>query len=265
MSIIIFPVETKSFLLNNLNNLISCWDKTILLKKYLKFTKLADNKDKLLKILQYIIKLIVFSSKLRLRLSAGSTGSALTDLKSFASTLSLARRLGRLGNWSSSLQDLCELPTTIYSPNFILKFTSIGSSFGNDLLDDWICLQKGKLLQKVSYIDVLDSWSTNLWFISTSIDLYFNMKKLLLLYKERERGVKSKSACDDIDKDKYTTDLKIFELKLAISKQICDWTFCWWEIADWTRRLGPNSELIPIISGFMSAVIGAIKGWRKLE
>lgn len=203
--------------------------------KILAFLKVTDNKDKLLKVLQYICKLLVVSS----------FTARTADLKSFASTLSLARKLGRLGNWLPALEELNELSTeTNKSLEWTLQTISALSSLGNDLLDDWICLQKGKLLTKQPYLDELDHWSTRLWFISVSIDLHFAVKKLRKTPKE--------------DSTKHTDAL------LTVAKLSCDWLFCLWEIAAWSAA-GGISEYVPVFAGFSAACLGSIRGWRKLK
>lgn len=203
--------------------------------KILAFLKVTDNKDKLLKVLQYICKLLVVSS----------FTARTTDLKSFASTLSLARKLGRLGNWLPALEELNELSKEAdKSLKWTLQAISALSSLGNDLLDDWICLQKGKLLVKQPYLDELDQWSTRLWFVNVSIDLHFALKKL------------QKTSKDD--------PTKRTDAILTVAKLGCDWLFCWWEIADWSAA-GGVSEYVPVFAGLSAACLGAIRGWRKLK
>lgn len=211
-------------------------------EKFLKFLTIADNKDKLLKVLQYIVKLIVVTRGKNLLKPANSSA---VDLKSFASTLSLARKLGRLGNWLPGLQDLYELSTDCsVDSDHVLKVIGTSASIGNDLLDDWICLQKGRLLSKSAYLDTLDLWSTRLWFISVSIDLNFTIKKFSRL----------KAADEDYNKKKM-------DLVLTASKQLCDWTFCLWELGNFSKY----NEHVPVLAGLSAAIIGAIRGWRKIK
>ena len=223
--------------------------------KLLKFLTVADNKDKLLKVLQYIAKLVIVSKGAALLKPVN--GNAI-DLKSFASTLSLARKLGRLGNWLPGVQDLYELtikesPEPTYT-DYILKVLSASASVGNDLLDDWICLQKGRLLQKESYLDNLDLWSTRLWFVSVSIDLNFTVRKLQSL---KSSLYESPSSDDKLAEYKR----KELDLILTAAKQFCDWTFCIWELANF----GKYNEHVPVLAGLSAAVIGAIRGWRKIK
>lgn len=212
--------------------------------KILKFLTVADNKDKLLKVLQYIVKLVLVTKGAALLKPADGYAS---DLKSFASTLSLARKLGRLGNWLPGIQNLYDLFTGPSSSDYILKVLSASASVGNDLLDDWICLQKGRLLLKESYLDILDLWSTRLWFISISIDLNFTLRKLQSL-----RSSSSKPSDEDYKK-------KELDLVLTVSKQVCDWIFCIWEMT------GFVNETVPVVAGLSAAVIGAIRGYRKIK
>lgn len=211
-------------------------------ERLLKFLTAADNKDKLLKVLQYIVKLVLVTKGAA---SLKPVDGNASDLKSFASTLSLARKLGRLGNWLPGLQDLYyDLSTgPDNSSDYILKLLSTSASVGNDLLDDWICLQKGRLLVKESYLDVLDRWSTRLWFISVSIDLNFSLRKLQSLRLSGDEEYKKKK----------------LDLALTASKQVCDWIFCIWELA------GFRNETVPVISGLSAAVIGVIRGYRKIK
>ena len=214
-------------------------------EKILKFLTVADNKDKLLKVLQYIVKLVIVTKGAALLKPNNSNA---IDLKSFASTLSLSRKLGRLGNWLPGFQDLydliCNGKLELSNADYIAKVLSASASIGNDLLDDWICLQKGRLLQKETFLDNLDLWSTRLWFISVSIDLNFTIRKL--------KELKSSSS----DRKK-----KEMDLILTAGKQFCDWTFCIWELAD----LGKYNEKVPVLAGLTAAVIGAIRGWRKIK
>ena len=215
-------------------------------QKFLKFLTVADNKDKLLKVLQYIVKLIIVTRGKSLLKPANSSA---VDYKSFSSTLSLARKLGRLGNWLPGLQDLHELSTnSSIDSDHLLKLIGATASVGNDLLDDWICLQKGRFLLKQPYLDNLDLWSTRLWFISVSIDLNFTIKKLTKLFNDEPKST------EDFDK-------KRLDLLLTAAKQLCDWTFCIWELAN----LSEFSEHAPVLAGLSAAVIGAIRGWRKIK
>jgi hypothetical protein len=210
----------------------------IIHEKFIKFLKIADNKDKLLKILQYLVKLVLLAATKRSQ-----------DLKSFATTLSLARKLGRLGNWLPAINEIiCTNPKAGHTET--LKLFGIVSSLGNDLLDDWIALQKAKLLVKQPYLDTLDLWSTRLWFISTSIDIHFTLQKFkiyLNIRKNRDNSQKLQS--QDVD------------LFLTLAKQTCDWTFCFWELANLSESL--NSH-VPIVAGLAAASIGALRGWRKI-
>ena len=221
--------------------------------KLLKFLKFSENKDKLLKVLQYLIKLIIISTRQR---------GPLNDLKSFASTLSLARKLSRLGNWLSGIKDLNDLKI-LNRNNFdisldsVLMLVATVSSIGNDLLDDWICLQKTKLLTKRPYLNTLDLWSTRLWFVSVSIELFFTLQKLKLIINQTDDDREKENEDDyHFKRNKRHTDTI-----LTASKQLCDLTFCLWELAD----LSSFNEYIPVASGLTAATIGAIRGWRKLE
>lgn len=238
-------IITNASKLIPLNTLLKCVN-SVNFDKFLGFLKIADNKDKLLKILQYIVKLILV------------TRGPVDDFKAFASTLSLARKLGRLGNWLPGLQDLRDLltqpPSKFATADFALNLIATGASVGNDLLDDWICLQKGRLLSKKPYIDTLDLWSTRLWFLSVSIELHFTLKKLVLLNSEHAKSDKST--------EEYKMQLKKrTDVLLTASKQLCDWTFCIWELAN----LAAFNEHVPVIAGLSAATIGAIRGWRKLK
>lgn len=222
--------------------------------KLLSFLKIADNKDKLLKILQYIIKLIMVT-----RGQAFKSGSSV-DFKAFASTLSLSRKLGRLGNWLPGIKDFQELislhPESFDNGDFILNFIGTGASIGNDLLDDWICLQKGRLLHKMSYLDTLDLWSTRLWFISVSIDLNFTLKKLNSVIFDNNAKI-SMNPEEYKDLAKKRTDII-----LTACKQFCDLTFCIWELANLSSSV---NEHVPVVAGLSAAIIGAVRGWRKLK
>lgn len=215
-------------------------------EKFLKFLTIADNKDKLLKVLQYVVKLIIVTRGKNLLKPANNSE---IDLKSFASTLSLARKLGRLGNWLPGLQDLYELLGEIsIDSDYAFKILGTTASIGNDLLDDWICLQKGRFCVKQPYLDGLDLWSTRLWFISVSIDLNSTIKKLKNQNKSKSNNQ------EDHDKKKL-------DLLLTAGKQFCDWTFCFWELAN----LSEYNEHVPLFSGLSAAIIGAIRGWRKIK
>ena len=215
--------------------------KSLNFEKVFRFLAVADNKDKLLKLLQYVVKLIIVTRGYR-----KSTLERAADLKSFAATISLARKLGRIGNWLPGIQDLHVLAAAP-ARNFV-RLVGATASVGNDLLDDWICLQKSRLLSKKSYLDILDLWSTRLWFISVSVDLNLTLKKL------KEMGKWTELPSDEFNK-------KRTDLVLTASKQLCDWTFCVWELAD----LGRYNEQVPVIAGLCAAAIGAIRGWHKIK
>lgn len=232
-----------------------------LLAKLLKFLTIADNKDKLLKILQYVVKLVVVArTSLRLAVSGGDNDKNAADFKAFASTLSLARRLSRLGNWLPTMHELAHLTHGAAPANdHLLHTVSTTASLINDLLDDWICLQRGRLLRKQPYLDRLDAWSTRLWFLSVSIELQFTLRKLLHLTVSRIDPSDKHAVANDAIYRKKRTDLL-----LTGSKQICDWLFCWWELADWSVW-GHGSQYVPVAAGLTAATIGAIRGWRKLN
>lgn len=220
------------------NHILKYLKSFINVEKILKFLKVADNKDKILKTFQYIVKLIILT-----RGHVKPLNGNAADLKSFTSLISLARKLGRLGNWFPGLQDLYELS----SSGSVIELTGTLASVGNDILDDWICLQKGRLLMKKPYLDILDAWSTRLWFISTTIELNFTVRKLKNHLKV--------STCDG-DYLKKRTDLILTGIK-----QICDWIFCVWEL----RGLERYNEHVPIVAGLSAALVGVIRGWRKIK
>jgi hypothetical protein len=235
------------------------------LAKLCKFIAVADNKDKLLKILQYVVKIVLVTRSSFSSLSSGADDKdGASDWKSFASTLSLARRLGRLGNWMNDVRQVVELagkaddkdklPAVDY--DLILTRISTGASLCNDLLDDWICLQRGRFLAKLAILPVLDLWSTRLWFLSLCIEMHFTLGKLL----HRLHSIQIARTVEDVQAQKRA----VLDLSLTLGKQCCDWIFCAWELADLAGRAGPAGPFVPVFAGLTAACIGAIRGWRKL-
>ncbi|KAJ1515746.1 hypothetical protein HMI54_001887 [Coelomomyces lativittatus] len=128
-----------------------------------KFLQLTDGRDKSIKISQYTLQLLLLYY-----LTQPTTARRPTlAMKS----LSMTRKLLRLGDSVSSFLDIYESPSTWI--HWINVF--------NDVIDDLICLSKLNLLPD-SFATFLDPWSSRCWCISVIYDFH-HAKTNLTKYK----------------------------------------------------------------------------------
>lgn len=194
----------------------------------------VNNRDKFLKITQYLLKLYLLKYR-------GKETDTIKAMKALASTLSISRLVYRLGDWLVPLNDeLLAAITLLRQGKFkdILDLNIIEAlfSFLNAILDDMICLNKSTkgLWPKVSttQMDWCDLWSSKLWLYTIAINLHFQRKKLRKGY--------SKDAV------------------LAIGKLVCDAIFCLYDIYGWN-----TGKEIPILAGLGAASIGIYRAALK--
>ena len=232
---------------------------TKIMGKIGKYMAIAENKDKLLKILQYVVKLVLVG-RTSLGLSNAAGSAAQPDWQHFAAVLSLARRLGRLGNWVGAV-DAVGAVGAGKGPggdgDALARRVAALASLGNDLLDDWICLQRGRLLARQPCLDALDRWSTRLWCVSVTIELHFSVREMRAraLRAVRE-GVRPEAA--------QAEQQAWLELLLRTAKQTCDWVFCAWELGELARH-GHGSQFVPVLMGLSAAGLGTARAWRRLK
>lgn len=200
------------------------------------FLKIASNRDKLFKLIQYTFKLIIFNKK-----KIGK-GDGLKAIQNIASALSLARLIYRLGDWIHPIAD--EIPS-ILKGNFdstSLAFLESSMSFVNALFDDLITIDRCSKGEFPGFskgtTEFLELWSTKLWLGTTLINLYFQLRKLSI--KDIRNLAKKQDQC------------------LTITKLSCDVVFCLYDINEF-----PQYKELPIIAGMIAASIGIYKEIRK--
>ncbi|GAN08457.1 conserved hypothetical protein [Mucor ambiguus] len=208
--------------------LISKWASAIQ-----RLLKELDGRDKIMKIIQYFIKILLHYKLVKAK-----------HFSTITSHFSMTRKLLRLGTAIGPIRELSPLKNTI--PSTLITLNALV----NNISDDVFCLYKlgvfGSRLGAIS-----ERISAYCWFAGILIDLRegaINMSKL-----------QTKAA---IGKDEESTELKqkIHVAEISIIKLLMDAVFCACDI--WPPR---QAAAIQAWSGFISGSLAGYKLWIKFS
>ncbi|KAI9217783.1 peroxisomal biogenesis factor 11 [Blastocladiella britannica] len=165
-----------------------------------KYLKIADGRDKALKIVQYGFKVLLWAEII----TKTSHPTAHPRISAVVSQFSLTRRVLRLGHVVEPYSELRDVVDAGWSGTVgkkgaspldrlaaVLGWINPIASVVNDIVDDTICLAKIGAIDK-SWSKKLDATSTNLWFATILIDLFENargQRKLAADVARRRRDV----------------------------------------------------------------------------
>lgn len=162
-----------------------------------KLLKELDGRDKMMKIIQYFIKIL-----LHYKLVNAKHWSTIT------SNFSMTRKLLRLG---TALEPMRQLSTK----NTVLQFILLSHAIVNNISDDIFCLHKLGVFGK-NVGDRSETLSAYLWFSGIFIDLRDNFKSLVKLQQQ--------SVSKDLSIEQRRQ--KIFVTEISIIKLLMDGIFC---------------------------------------
>ncbi|KAH6575602.1 hypothetical protein BASA60_004905 [Batrachochytrium salamandrivorans] len=229
-----------------------------------KILLLNDGRDKILKCVQYAAKLLLWCY-----LSAQSKKHPVSHARAMhlASHFSLARKMVRLGHWLEPINDYLEFsknpiqdmslnPTAAEINIHRLAPLNAGIGILNDVCDDVICLSKMGLLSNLSphWIQRATTLSDRCWYTSIFVDLY-------TAYHARQKLYTALAKTTDPIQHQAITD-KIFMQHISIAKLSMDFVFCSVDVL----KIGDQvSQGVQIIPGFLSALLGTFKLYRKVH
>ncbi|KAI7904252.1 peroxisomal biogenesis factor 11-domain-containing protein [Cokeromyces recurvatus] len=189
-----------------------------------KFLKELDGRDKLMKTIQYFIKIL-----LHYKMARAKHWSSLT------SHLSMTRKLIRLGTAMDSIRELSPLKHSLFET--IVNLNAII----NSISDDIFCFYKLGILG--SYLgNQSEKISAYCWFASILIDIRENVLSLNRLQNKK------------IVKDESELRQKIFITEVSIIKLLMDAVFC---ACDIWRPIYSSS--LQAWSGFFSGLLAGYK------
>lgn len=191
-----------------------------------------DGKDKLLKTVQYLARILVTG--------LGNTRKTVNIgmLNSLSSNISLARRTFRLGSWLGDVQPL----TTYKGKEFLFLFVSIT----NSILDDICCLYRHGIITNRVIFEFADLYSSRLWLVSIINDIY----------KTNYKIHNQLAICEPNSEEKIIQFL--IEILLSLSKIYFDFGFCIYEVLS-----ADFSPLFQQTTGMMAAACGLLKLMKK--
>ncbi|KAJ3129050.1 hypothetical protein HK098_002642 [Nowakowskiella sp. JEL0407] len=258
-----------------------------------KILLLNDGRDKLLKIIQYSAKFATFIREIHIPTKQISGISIHPNsIKNLISTLSVSRRIIRLGHFLEPLHELTS-PTTLPKNATAWKKTrhslqTLNNAIGviNDITDDIICLVKINVL-KTKDLQQFERVSERLWFTTIFVDLveslfvlmeYYSLRsefvesarkqrvKMLEVSKRQvgSRGEKNPVVYEfktEFDEKIAKVDEKLVMQKLSIVKLLSDGVFCGFDVC----KLGHLgwSDGWQITSGLVSGLLSTYKLYVK--
>jgi hypothetical protein len=203
---------------------------------------LTDGRDKSLKVVQYVLKVLLWLRWTRdLQLS-----------KSLVTQLSLSRRLIRLAHVLEPLSDVQGVISSRHLPQTL----NVGASLLSDLADDILCFGKLGILG--------DSWtrragllSDRAWLLTILLDLVAAQDSLSRLSHALSHASPSTETLDsDLEKKRESLKQKLFLQRISIAKLYADLVFCTIDVLDLGDRVSPGWQAL---TGLTSALLGTYK------
>ncbi|KAJ3116344.1 hypothetical protein HK100_001093 [Physocladia obscura] len=269
-----------------------------------KILHLNDGRDKVLKIIQYSAKVLLWVKLLSILPAATRTQKSLAKI---IPHLSVARKLIRLGSFLAPIEFL-SLTSPSTSPAYIFNFFSNINALLTNIADDNVTLAKIGLKDPNPFFD---KWADRLWLIGigfdardiwdklnaarrTLADLHEKRRILTLQLDQRvsaEIHKVSKSVVDDnetivgSDKSQSTaavlitatndkirdTELKIWISQLTLTKLAADCLFCSFDVFGIVKQVekirGPAKDLhhLQDVAGLAAACLGTWKLYSALS
>ncbi|KAJ3373107.1 hypothetical protein GGF31_001094 [Allomyces arbusculus] len=250
-------------------------------KKYL---QVADGRDKALKIIQYCIKVVLWSELVTKTRHA----DVHQRIKSVASHFSTTRKILRLAHCVEPYLELRDLlregepwrsvrdmaKKGLHTRGVMQVFAVVIAGMGivNDCVDDVICLAKIGALDK-KWVDRLEMTSSRMWMASIIYDILGNLRgmgKIATDLATRQRALATAIASKNADADQLATDRsavatleqKLFVQRVSFFKLCADYAFDYVDVFHVTGRRGDG---IQAIAGFIAALLSTYKLWLKAK
>ena len=222
----------------------------------------SDGRDKLVKVVQYFGKVLIWT---HLHKPAFADSASASRVKAIVSNFSTWRKIGRLGHalepWAElNALDLSFNSLTVFDARLkALSIINNSISLANDCVDDVICLAKIGAIDK-SYAKKLEWTSSIMWYSTIFLDLHDNVQALLATTSK----IRDFSATKMNDDEFETRDLergtqallqKRFMTTVNIAKLSLDFVFCTVDVFE-PKRISDGWQAIP---GFLSGLLGTYK------
>ncbi|ODV91466.1 hypothetical protein CANCADRAFT_71370 [Tortispora caseinolytica NRRL Y-17796] len=179
-----------------------------------RLTKDREGKDKMIKIIQYIGKVVLWGMK------AGPAGEKRWSLenervvRALVDNFSMFRKMIRLFDWVEPLHEIAEYVMPAGNNKGKVDMLAISRSvfdLVNTVADDVYCLYKMKVIQSKQIGEIADVQSNRAWLGTICIDLR-------LLFEKRQTILQMKASKDRDEALKMNT--------VSILKLTCDFGFC---------------------------------------
>lgn len=215
-----------------------------------KILTVADGRDKTFKLIQYTSRLILRAGSTR-QLKPYLDRSGLSGpLNPLISHMSMVRQIIRLGNWISTLSEVChEWEFKVTKDRFVLLV-----DLYTEVFDDIYCLGKMGVLKNKRLLAIADVQAVRGWFIA----IIFNLRDEFVKYQNRKsilRGLNGRVSPEKLaalKEESYTGTI-------TTTKLLCDFVFC--GIDFFELDVDPAYQ---IITGLLSGILGYHKLYRKL-
>jgi hypothetical protein len=199
----------------------------------------ADGRDKVMKIIQYAAKIVLYH-----QLVAASSPSS-KRLSALASHFSITRKILRLGHWVEELPNAVAVvkgEKALYNAEKGgIQWSNVSSVLGvvNDLVDDSLCLRSmGILAPSPVAARFLEKLSASLWMSGIFIDLAAAVRSLANAQSPRQRTAQG----------------------IVTAKLIADLAFCSYDLCEFST----GSKAVPVYSAGAAALLGTYRKWTKL-
>ena len=193
---------------------------------------LSDGRDKILKIIQYVSKILLIHRAL----SVNSAKKA----NNLASSFSTGRKILRLAHFLDGIEELYTNKQSLFS------FFSVLVGILNDVSDDFVCLAKIGFLDK-KWSDKFTPVSDRLWYLSVYLDVWDCLDGLQSIRKKAEKDPAQQAAIKE----------KLRIQRVSLIKLLADYVFCSIDVfkLDWERT--------QVYAGLVAAVLGSYKLYVK--
>ncbi|RKO92519.1 peroxisomal biogenesis factor 11-domain-containing protein [Blyttiomyces helicus] len=224
---------------------------------------LTDGRDKLMKITQYSLKVILWARLLSKETHPVATPRA----EKTVSHLSLTRKIIRLAQWTDQVSELKEIldeatagETDIRTLRNFLGIFNSTLGLANGFADDIICYGKMGLIEKNSmWVKRATPLADQLWYVTILLDFYENR---MSARDQARKIVKLKSLKDAPAKDLKKACDAAKMLNLNVVKLAADFTFCTIDVFFLEDRWGLSPGW-QACTGLLSGSIGTYKLWKK--
>jgi hypothetical protein len=216
----------------------------------------ADGRDKTFKLIQYTSRLILRTGSTKALKPFLDRSGLSGPLNPLVSHLSMFRKIIRLGNWISTLSELCEEwkgVSKMINKDGILLLIDLYT----EIFDDIYCLGKMGILKNKRLLQVADVQAVRGWFYSILFGLHTEFVK----YQARQVKIQTLNKNGGMTSEqKAALKEEVYASSISTTKMFCDLVFC--GIDYFELDADPAYQ---IVTGLASGVLGYHKLYRKLS